>query len=139
VRPQVIAYVQEITRFDHLAEDEVENYYRTLAKDRLLLMIKMVERSNLIEHLCDMTADEAKTFMWETKRHLFLLCLDGKETYPEFENAFGNIMEKMRGLIQVMDILYKKYDAEEDELYDEIWSLTEENARIRKRTEGGNI
>lgn len=135
----VLEYVEEITKIDQLGPQEVEPYYRKLACDRLLLMVKMVERSNVIEHLCDMSTDEAKAFMWETKRHLFLMCLDGKENFPEFAPAFGNVLEKMRGLMQVMEILFQRYDAEEEELYDEIWNLREENARIRGAIRNLNV
>ncbi len=110
-------------------------YYGMIVEDRLLLIIKMVERSNVIEHLCDMTTDEAKQFMMEAKCYLFSMCIDGKERYPEFDGAFTGILEKMRGLIQVMDILFKRYDLEEDELYEEILVLKEENARIRMALE----
>lgn len=99
--------------------------------DRLLLMVKMVERSNLIEHLCDMSIEEAKHFRMDAKRFWFAACVEGKACYQEFDMALSGILEKMRGLIQVMDILFKRYEDEEDELYEEILLLKEENARIR--------
>ena len=126
---------------DSTAPEEVRDFVRKIAEadrnpgiapeNRLLLMVKLVERSNLIEHLCDMSPDEAKQFMREAKRIWFSVCLEGKTRYPEFDAALTGILEKMRGLIQVIDILFKRFDAEEDELYEEIFNLKEENARIR--------
>ena len=101
------------------------------AEDPLLLMIKLAERSNLIEHLCDMSTDDARHFMQDAKRVWFPVCLEGRLRFPEFSDALTGLLEKMRGLIQVMDILFKRYDTEEEELYDEILTLREENASIR--------
>lgn len=122
-----VSFVERIARADRNPAQAAE--------DRLLLMVKLVERSNLIEHLCDMSPDEAKQFMLEAKRVWFSVCLEGKVRYPEFDPAITNILEKMRGLFQVMDILFKRYDAEEDELCEEILTLKEENARIRAALE----
>jgi len=123
IHENVVVFIESLTKAD--------KQYEIIMDDRLLLITKMAERSNVIEHLCDMTTEEAKIFMIETKRYLFPLCLDGKERYPEFDAALTGILEKMRGLIQVTDILFKRYDSEEDELYEEILNLKEENARIR--------
>ena len=108
-------------------------YFDKIVDNRLLLMVKMVERSNLIEHLCDMSIEEAKHFRLDAKRFWFAVCVEGKARYQEFDAALSGILEKMRGLIQVMDILFKRYEDEEDELYDEILLLREENARLRLR------
>lgn len=123
------------------AGEKVQSFVRKIAEadqnpaiaveDRLLLVVKLVERSDHIEHQCNMSPDEARRFMKDAKRIWFPACLEGKVRYPEFDAALTGILDKMRGLIQVMDILFKRYDEEEDELYEEILNLTEENARIR--------
>ena len=120
---EVAAFVEDIMISNEDFDKIVDN--------RLLLMVKMVERSNLIEHLCDMTIEEAKHFRLDAKRFWFAVCVEGKARYQEFDAALSGILEKMRGLIQVMDILFKRYEDEEDELYDEILLLKEENARMR--------
>ena len=126
----VIGVPEDVRSFVHKIQESNQNYEMVL-QDRLLLIVKMVERSNLIEHLCDMTTEEAKQFMTDTKHHWFSMCIEGKESYQEFDAALAGILEKMRGLIQVMDVLFKRYDAEEDELYEDILALKEENAHIR--------
>lgn len=120
---EVAAFVEDIMTSNEDFDKIVDN--------RLLLMVKMVERSNLIEHLCDMTIEEAKHFRLDAKRFWFAVCVEGKARYQEFDAALSGILEKMRGLIQVMDILFKRYEDEEDELYEEILLLKEENARMR--------
>lgn len=127
---EVIAVPKEAATLVQKIKQSNHNY-DMIVQDRLLLIVKMVERSNLIEHLCDMTAEEAKEFMTDAKRFWFSMCIEGKERYQEFDAALTGILEKMRGLIQVMDILFKRYDAEEDELYEDILALKEENAHIR--------
>lgn len=126
----MIGVPEDVRLFVHKIQESNQNYEMVL-QDRLLLIVKMVERSNLIEHLCDMTTEEAKQFMTDTKHHWFSMCIEGKERYQEFDAALAGILEKMRGLIQVMDVLFKRYDAEEDELYEDILALKEENAHIR--------
>lgn len=115
-----------------MVEADKNNSNINVLDDRLLFIIKIVERCNLIEHLCDMSTEEAKAFIHETKRKLLPLCISAKEKYPEFNIQIDVLMVKMRTLIQVMDILYARYDAEQEELYDEILNYKDENFRIKK-------
>lgn len=120
------------TTFEFINKIEQSNHnYDMIVQDRLLLIVKMAERSNVIEHLCDMTIEEAKEFILDAKRYWFAMCIEGKVRFQEFDAALTGILEKMRGLIQVMDILFQRFDSEEEELYEDILALKEENARIR--------
>ncbi len=126
ISKDVILFVQEMIQADKRLF--VSN--NQIVFEKLLFMIKLVERCNLIQHLCDMSTEEAKLFIVETKRYLIPMALEGKAQYPEFADYVSVLLEKMRTLIQIADILFRKYDAEEEELYEEILELKEENFRI---------
>lgn len=103
--------------------------------DKLLLLAKMVERSSLMEQLCDYPPEEGKMLLKQAKQAWISLCLEAELQYPELEAALSAVREKMRAIVLILDVLYKRYDEEEDALYEEILDLTEENARIRAALE----
>lgn len=120
-----------ITRKDGMSEEQTACHYENLKEDKLALFIRLVDRSNLIEYLHGISQIEAKAYINETKKYFLPICIYAKEQYPMFRGQISVIMEKMRTLIQVMEILFARYELEENALNDEILNLTEENARLR--------
>lgn len=120
-----------ITRQDGMDEEQTALHYENLKKDKLALIIRLVDRSNLIGYLHGMSKLEAKAYINETKKYFLPICIYAKEHYPQIQGQISIVMEKMRTLLQVMEILFAKYEIEENALNDEILSLTEENSRLR--------
>lgn len=120
-----------ITRKDGMDEEQTACHYENLKKDKLALFIRLVDRSNLVEHLYGISQIQAKAYINETKKYFLPICIYAKEQYPQFRGQISIVMEKMRTLIQVMEILFARYELEENALNDEILNLTEENSRLR--------
>ena len=131
VDPRVSKIVATITRKSTGTDDDMTAFYDRIKKDRLAYMVRLVDRANLVEQLYGTSTLEAKSYILETKRYFLPLCIWGKEHFPELEVPISIMMEKMRTLTQVTEILYSKYETEENSLNDEILALKEENSRLR--------
>ena len=59
------------------------------------------------------------------------MCIYGKEHYHELLAPVSVLMEKIRTLIEVAEVLLRKYEVREAELNRDILSLQEENATLR--------
>lgn len=129
--PQVYEILEINNRRAFHTEDEVREFYANIEKNKLALLVKLVDRGNLVEQLYDLAIWDARRYIRETRNYFFPMCIYAKEHYPELTPMISILMEKMRSLIEVADILSSRYEIRETALSNEILSLHEENARIR--------
>ena len=128
---EIITVLKTITIKEFYNEEEVKAFYDKLKKNKIALIVRLFERSNLVERLHIETLTRAKYQISETKKLFFPMGVYAKEHYPEFTPAINIIMAKMRSLIFLSEILMNRFAVVEEELNDEIINLQEENARIR--------
>lgn len=107
------------------------SYYDRLVTNPIALIIRLAERSVLLEKLYEWHPTEALRFNRETRESFFPMCLYAKEHYPEYLGAASILHEKMRNLTTVNEALLTNFMEIEYAIRDEILSLREENAAIR--------
>ncbi|MBQ0060095.1 MAG: hypothetical protein KBS83_09135, partial [Lachnospiraceae bacterium] len=73
----------------------------------------------------------ARRNVYETKTYYFPMCIYAKEQYPELLGCINTLMEKLRNLVELTEMMLNRYEDRENELLQEILALKEENAAIK--------
>lgn len=111
--------------------NDLDSFYGRMEFNKLALLVRLTERSNMVERLYTKSDWNAKLQILETKTYFLPMCIYAKEHYPELIQPISLLMEKMRCLMDVAEILMNKFELQQNEMHDEILRLKEENARIR--------
>lgn len=130
--PQVRDTVRLIYREGDGIEAQDSVFYESIRQDKLALLIKLADRGNLVEQLHSIAGSRSRRYMYETRTYFLPLCLYAKEHYPELIPPVSILMEKMRCLLEVSEILLGRYEALEAELTGEILALQEDNSALRR-------
>lgn len=107
------------------------NYYNAIQEDYIALLFKLADRGCFISRLYELPAGRAKEYVAETKNYFLPMCIYGKENYDQLSGVIAILMEKIRCLVDVADIITTKYEKVHQELNDEILHYLEENSRLR--------
>ena len=113
-------------------DEQKQSYYDSILENKLALLIKIVDRANILEQLYEAPLNKEQEYIRDTKQYFLPMCVKGKELYPELYPVFTVIHEKMRCLIDITDIITNKHIDTMNELNNQILELIEDNARIRK-------
>lgn len=106
-------------------------YYKDIQEDQLALLAKLGERAVLLDHLYKLSPWDAPNEILLTREFYFPMCIYAKEHYPDIMLLVSILMEKFKLIMEVTDVLSKKYRERETELVNEILTIQEENARLR--------
>ena len=120
-----------ITRAPSMSESEMKAFCQRIQENKLAVLVSLADRGNVVELLYGLTIWDAREYVYETKAYFLPMCIYAKEHYTEVDMVVNILMEKIRCLIDVTDILSARYQKRELALTDEILNLREENARIR--------
>lgn len=129
--PETAQIVRTVFWEDNSSGSKQRSYYDRIQTNKLALMLKLADRSNLVEQLYGISGWTARSHIQETKAFFFPMCVYAKEWYPELIAPISVMMEKMRCLMEVAEILLSRYEAREASLSHEILELQEENATLR--------
>ncbi len=124
--------VLELIHINLKDEIKSEDYYKRIQENKLALLVKLADRCYIVEQLHTHSIQQVQVYVRETKQHFFSMCMYGKENYANIYIAISLLMEKMRYLTDVADILVTRFIERENVLRSEIISLQEENIRIRR-------
>lgn len=128
---EVYEILRLIVRDDDQSESEQRRFFLRIQEDKLALLIKLADRGNLVEQLYGISSWSARNYIHETRNYFFPMCIYAKEHYPDLLGPVSVMMEKMRCLIEVAEILLSRYESRENELVQEIMNLRDENATLR--------
>lgn len=131
LHPDVCRTVRLIFWDDNNSGAGQEAFYDRIRDNKLALMIKLADRGNLVEQLYGISGWTARSYIHETRSFFFPMCIYAKEHYPDLLAPVSVLMEKMRSLTEVAEILLSRYERREADLSQEILELQEENATLR--------
>lgn len=131
LNPEVFRIVRLLFREDNMSDAALREYFARVQGDKLALLILLSDRGNLVEQLYGMSTWSAHRYIHETRTYFFPMCIFAKEHYHDLLAPVSVLMEKMRSLIEVTEILLHRHEAREAELTREILDLQEENATIK--------
>lgn len=140
--PRILEIVKLMTKPAHMTDEEKEVYYDKLKMNRLAVLVALADRANLVERITGVSISEANSYIAEMKRFVLPMCVYAKEYYRDFQMIINLSMEKIRGLIDVSEIISNRYEKREIAYANEILLLMEENARLRgmiRQLESGEI
>lgn len=129
--PGIFHLVLSVTEDPGTTEARQAEFYAQLRRNTQAALVKLADRSTHVENLFDLPVWRARAFIQETRTHYFPLCVFMKEHAPEFTPVVSILLEKMRYLLDMTDILSSRYEAKELAILQEIEELSEENARLR--------
>ena len=130
--PEVPEIWRLIRREDFLDTDKRTLFLRRVQGNRLALLIRAADQGHFVEHLHRFSGWRVHQFIFETRNIYMPMCIYAKEHYPELAAPVSILMDKMRCLVEVSEILLGRYEVRENELTQEIFTLREENARLRE-------
>jgi len=113
-------------------DKDKKDYFDRIARNKYAMLVKLAEQGNVVERLYQVSTWDARECVRETKEYYFPVCIYAKDNYPELFEVVSVMMEKMRNLIDLADILASRFQEREAALMTEILSLREENSRIRR-------
>lgn len=108
-----------------------KHYYESLIYKPYPLIIRLTERSVLLEKLYEWSPEDALKYIRNTRDDFFPMCIYAKEHYPELIEAASILYEKMQNLTYINESLLTRFVETENAIRDEILSLKEENAVVR--------
>ena len=108
-----------------------EAYYEQVKKNKISLIIKLVEMAIITEQFFRLSFHKIEDYIRLDREFFFPMCIYAKEYYPELALSVSTIMEKVKLLADVTEILSRRYRDRRRALIDEMLVLQEENARIR--------
>lgn len=137
----VLELINLITRDDPLTEEQEIRFYERIRENKLATLIRIADRANLVEQLHRLPPWTAQEYIYETRTYFFPLCLYARDRYPELSPKVRVLTEKMRYMMEVIDILSARFRDSETALTREIISLEDDNFRLRSRIDhiGGTI
>lgn len=124
--------VMVLYRDDPLSDIQQRLYFERLRENKFALLIKLTDRSNLVEQLYSISGWSARSYIHETRTYFLPLCVYAKGRYHDMLAAVSVLMEKMRNLSEVAEILLSRYELRENALSQEILLLEEDNAGLRR-------
>jgi len=109
----------------------LETYFLNIRDNKLATIIKLAEMSVEAEQLVYADFLMIETSIQNARKYLFPLCIYTKEFYPDLAMPASVLMEKIRLLIAVADILSTRHRERETAFFVEMIGLEEQNARMR--------
>ena len=131
LEPKILEILRKTTRPKMMDEDRKIKYYDELKKDKIAFLLVLADHSNLVENLSELTIFDVNEFVCEMRKYVLQMCVYGKQYYRECQMSITIMMEKIRSLIDVADIIAHRYQKRELAYENEVLSLMEENARLR--------
>lgn len=129
--PKVYEIVNLVYWRESIPKSEKKLLFSRIQQDKLAVIIRLADRGNLVSQMHELSNWGAHRYIDETRAYFFPMCIYAKENHPQIADAVSLLMEKMRSILQVEEILLKRYEARELEMSQEIQALKEENATIK--------
>ena len=129
--PRVRDIVRITTKINVKNETDLRNFYKEIRFNKLAVLVAMADRSNLVENVYALSVNEALEYIREIRDYAMPMCVYALEHYPDIQRPMRLIVDKIHNLIDVTDIISRRYKDKENELKKELLALREENAQLR--------
>lgn len=129
---EIYQIVTLVSKRSGATEEELDEYFNKIKKNRLALVIKLADRSHNVEDLYVMKLEKLHKYVLETKNYLYPLASYGKANYPEFSNGLTILKNKIRSLTECTETICNMYETELKTKDDEIAKLKAEIKKLKK-------
>ena len=129
--PRIYEIVRVTTKTGVRTEADLQQHYNEISRNRLAVLVAMADRSNLVENVYALSISEALDYIREIRDYALPMCVFALEHYPDIRLPVKLLADKVHNLIDVTDIISRRYQDKETACKKEILSLREENAKLR--------
>lgn len=131
VTPAVCELVGRIAQSRDMTDEEQQLFYTRAQSDPLALLAVLADRGIIVQQLHRFSTWNAHRYIEETKACYYPMGIYGKEHYHDLLAPISVLLEKIRTLLSVAEILLRRYESRETELIQDIMALREENAILK--------
>ncbi len=123
---EIYEAVYLVSKKSGYTEEQLNDYFDTLKKNRYAILIKLADRSHNVEDLYNMKIEKLHKYVNETRTWIYPLAAYGKANYPECSNGFTILKAKIVSLTEATETIvemYEKVIAEKDKEIDNLTKL----------------
>ncbi|MBQ8218466.1 MAG: hypothetical protein IJZ79_01835 [Bacilli bacterium] len=123
---RVLEIVKLVSKKPGYTDDQLDDYFNDIKKNKLATLIKLADRSHNVEDLYNMKPEKIHKYVKETRTWIYPLATYGKANYPELSNGFTILKSKIVSLTELTETIIEIKDAEIAKLREEIKQLKNE-------------
>lgn len=128
---EVYNIVKLVSKRSGATNEELNQYFNEIKKNKFALLIKMADRSHNVETLYAMKLEKLHKYVDETRTWIYPLSSYAKANYPELSNGVTILKSKIVSLVEEADTLVERYEEEIAKKDEEIAKLRAEIGQLR--------
>lgn len=129
--PGVYETVKQVSKRKDFTPEEERAFFHGIASNKLALLVKLSDRSHNVEDLYNMSVWKVHEYIGETDQFFLPMCAYAHDHYPELNKTIEIFQDKIGTLTHVSKAMVDRCENREQELQEQLQSLTEENTRLR--------
>lgn len=130
---KVYETVKLVSKRKDFTKDEEILFFKNIHENILALYVKLADRGNNVEDLYNMSIKKLKEYIGETNEYFVPMSEYGIENYPEHSTAINVLIDKIRTLTNISEVMTDKLDARNQVLRNERDQLKLENMYLREQ------
>ena len=122
-KPEVYEIVKLVSKKSGYTEEQLDDYFNAIKRNKYALLIKLADRSHNVEDLYNMKPEKLHKYVKETRTWIYPLTTYGKANYPELSNGFTILKAKIVSLTECTETIVAIYEntiAEKDKEIEEL-------------------
>ena len=119
----VYVCVKTVSKKHDCTEKELDQYFNSIKKNKLTLLVKLADRSHNVEDFYNMSPSKLHEYIKETRRYIYPLIQYGMTAYPKLINCLTMLQSKIVSLTECTETITNKYEQILKEKNDQIDSL----------------
>lgn len=128
---EVYEIVNIVSKRSGATEEELDEYFNRIKRNKFALLIKLADRSHNVEDLYTMKPDKLHKYVKETREWLYPLATYGKANYPELSNGLTILKSKIVSLTECTETIINIYEKELDKRIKEIAELKKQLKKMQ--------
>ena len=120
---RILEIVKLVSKKSGYTDQQLDDYFNEIKKNRFALLIKLADRSHNVEDLYNMKTEKLHKYVRETRTWIYPLTTYGKANYPELSDGLTILKAKIVSLTECTETLVDMYEEALDEKDKEIERL----------------
>lgn len=107
---EVYEIIKLLSKRSGATEEELNEYFNEIKKNKFALLVKMADRSHNVEDLYTMKIEKLHKYVVETRRWIYPLSSYCKANYPELSNGVTILKAKIVSLTEATETIVDMYE-----------------------------
>lgn len=130
---RVYETVKLVSKRKDFTKEEEQLFFKNIEENILALLVKLSDRGNNVEDLYNMSMKKLKEYIGETNEYFIPMGEYGVINYPNQSSALNVLIDKIRTLTNISEVMIEKLDSRNQLLRDERDMLKLENIKLREQ------